>query len=257
MELFWHWLQVVSGAILVGSFLFPSARARKLACGAAFVFLLSGIGLLWLQTLAARAQGPAAVNVEELIAFATQTTTAMFGLLSEGAGDRHHHLAGGGAVTDAVTPLALGLLAQAITAAAGHSFAAEGKQWIAVPLHAVHVAASSLWLGGLGCCGRRTPRRRAVLLGALRRFSRLALALMAAILASGAVIAIVHVGRWPALFGTSGQTLLLKLALIAAVLAVAGNLRWRLLFGSRLVDTRRGAAALRHLAHAVRCWGWR
>ena len=87
-----------------------------------------------------------------------------------------------------------------------------------------HLAGVSLWIGGLlvllfGVLPRRVPGEMAV---AVARYSNLALVSMLAIVGAGAVLAWQVVGSVHALLHTSyGQTLLIKLALVAAVLALA------------------------------------
>ncbi len=88
----------------------------------------------------------------------------------------------------------------------------------------VHLAGVSLWMGGLltllfGVLPRRRPQELAV---AVARYSNLALVSMLAIIGAGTLMAWQLVGSVHALLHTSyGHTLLLKLALVAAVLALA------------------------------------
>ena len=133
-----------------------------------------------------------------------------------------------------ITALALACAATglAIAPLAGHSAAAE-PAWPALAAHASHLLAAGAWWGALPALAafvRMAPADAAA--SALARFSGLALACMIAIAAAGAVLAVVHVGRWPALLGTRyGQLLALKLLLLAGVLALAARVRWQLLPG--------------------------
>jgi putative copper resistance protein D len=118
----------------------------------------------------------------------------------------------------------------AIAPLGGHSAAAE-PAWPAVAAHASHLLAAGAWWGALPALAAfiRTASPSAAA-PVFARFSGIALACMAVIAAGGAVLALVHVERWPALLGTRyGQLLTLKLLLLAAVLALAERLRWRLL----------------------------
>ncbi|HZU56796.1 MAG TPA: CopD family protein [Actinocrinis sp.] len=87
-----------------------------------------------------------------------------------------------------------------------------------------HLAGVSLWIGGLvillfGVLPRRVPGEMAT---AVARYSNLALVSMLAIIGAGALLAWQVVGSVHDLLHTSyGHTLLLKLALVTAVLALA------------------------------------
>ena len=87
-----------------------------------------------------------------------------------------------------------------------------------------HLAGVSLWIGGLvvlllGVLPRRVPSEMAV---AVARYSNLALVSMLTIIGAGTLLAWQVVGSVHALLDTSyGHTLLLKLALLTAVLALA------------------------------------
>lgn len=87
-----------------------------------------------------------------------------------------------------------------------------------------HLAGVSLWIGGLvvllfGVLPRRVPREMAT---AVARYSNLALVSMLAIIGAGTLLAWQVVGSVHDLLHTSyGHTLLLKLALVTAVLALA------------------------------------
>jgi putative copper resistance protein D len=118
----------------------------------------------------------------------------------------------------------------AIAPLGGHSAAAE-PAWPAMAAHASHLLAAGAWWGALPALAAliRTASAGAAA-PVFARFSGIALACMTVIAASGAALALVHVERWPALMGTRyGQLLMLKLLLLAGVLALAARLRWRLL----------------------------
>lgn len=99
----------------------------------------------------------------------------------------------------------------------------------------VHLIAAGLWLGalpalaGLLLWSRKDPTRAALAAQATRRFSRLAVASVAAVATSGLVNSAVLVG-WPddLLGGTYGRVLALKVALFAAMLGFAAVNRFRL-----------------------------
>lgn len=136
-----------------------------------------------------------------------------------------------------VAPLIITLAALALGPWSGHA-AAEEPAWPALLVQGVHVTALALWLGALPALlpllRAVEPATRAAALALFRRFSSLAPLLMAAIVASGAWLALLQVERWPALFGTRyGVLLLAKGALLAGALALAARLRWRLLPAAR------------------------
>src|SRR5579885_580264 len=138
---------------------------------------------------------------------------------------------------------AAGLLTMSLTS---HAAAGTGAGW-AVPADFLHLGAAALWLGGLvqlplvltradsASGGQRVQRAleagrtaetrggqgdrfRAVV---LHRFSTLALGCVAVILFTGAFNALVQLPSWQALADTTyGQVLLLKLALVALLLAL-------------------------------------
>ena len=117
----------------------------------------------------------------------------------------------------------------------GHSAAIE-PAFPALTAHAVHLLATGAWWGALPALGmllRLSASGGAepgAAVNALARFSSLALPLMGAILISGALLAVTHVERWPALLATQyGALLLAKLLLLVLVLAMAARLRWSML----------------------------
>jgi len=115
-------------------------------------------------------------------------------------------------------------------AASGHAAAVEPDTARAIASDGLHVLAAGIWVGGLVPLARllraaateegADARPYAVL--AARRFSRTALAMIVLLAATGAGLAIFHVGSVAGLVGTSyGRLLLGKLALLALALAIA------------------------------------
>lgn len=156
---------------------------------------------------------------------------AAFVLLAPRAISRLDWLAVRGEVV-LLAALALGLIA-----AAGHAAAVTPDATSVIASDALHVLATGIWVGGLLPLGAlliaasrdsgADARPYAVLTA--RRFSRVALACLVALVISGVVNAVVHVGGVPALVGTTyGRLLLLKLLLLLPVLLL-GWLNRRLL----------------------------
>ncbi|MGW4033999.1 copper resistance CopC/CopD family protein [Streptomyces sp. NPDC004838] len=120
--------------------------------------------------------------------------------------------------------LAVGLAATWVTT----DHAAEGIQvWLSMPATALHLLAMAVWLGGLAALA--AGLRHGIGPAAADRFSRVALASVTVLAATGAYRSWRDVGSWDALFGTGyGQLLLIKVGCVALMLAVAWVSRSRL-----------------------------
>lgn len=244
-------LGAYAALLLAGPPRWPTARAweRRVATAARLGLLaLLALGLALLAHQAAVAEGRAAALAEPRAWLAVLLDTqggrvwavrhgllvvlTAFALLADTAARRPDWIAarGEGALLAAVS---LGALA-----AAGHAVDVEPGLPAAVGVHALHVVAAALWVGAtpwlaalLGVTaseGGADSRPYAVL--AARRFSPLALGAVVAVGATGIVNTALHVGGLPGLLGTPyGRWLLVKLALVAALLGVAAVNRWRLL----------------------------
>jgi putative copper resistance protein D len=105
---------------------------------------------------------------------------------------------------------------------------AAGSAWRHV-VHATHLVASGVWLGTLGVITSLAIGRGGTDAGLrmlIARFSPLALAAAAAVLVSGAVVAVAYVGSVEALGSPYGRVLLVKLAVVAWI-AACGWLNWQ------------------------------
>jgi putative copper export protein len=129
---------------------------------------------------------------------------------------------------------ALGSLALSAAPFSSHS---AGAEWplATITVHALHHVAIALWFGGLvGLLGgvvlaSRREELAPVIAVLLAGFSRRAPAVMAVVVATGTLLAVAHLGGWPALLATRyGLLLLAKLALLGGALAVAARIRARL-----------------------------
>lgn len=148
-----------------------------------------------------------------------------------------------GATRSGQRPLVLGVglsvLLLATTALRSHSAAVETERPAALLNDWLHLAAASLWVGGLahvllvGIPALRlapTGHRPRLLAMLVRLFSALASASVAALVMTGLYSSWLHIGSLEALRTTAyGQTLLLKLVLILPMLALAALnlLHWR------------------------------
>ena len=145
----------------------------------------------------------------------------------------------------ALAPLGVVVVAMALRGHAGTS----GHSW-AIGADIVHLAGAALWLGALAhlvLVVAGSHGRRGVLATGVRRYSRLALPTVLAILASGVVSAFAELRHLDDLIHSSyGETLIAKAILVAAALALAGSSRlWALRDnpGLRLPLLRRLSAA--------------
>ncbi|MFE1444170.1 copper resistance CopC/CopD family protein [Streptomyces sp. NPDC058739] len=170
--------------------------------------------------------GAALVSRLLLLAAGALFIAVLFGAYDKREGQEKRDLAlglaiGGGAV-------ASGLAAS--WAMAEH--ASSGLQpGIAMPVDIVHLLAVALWLGGLSTvlvALYRAPAGTPLDATAVRRFSRLALGCVIALVATGTYQAWRQVGTWSALTGTRyGQLLLVKLGVVALLVGIAWlSRRW-------------------------------
>lgn len=126
-----------------------------------------------------------------------------------------------------------------VTAAAGalwavRSHAAAAQSLLGWMIDAVHLVAGGTWLGSLAVvaivAGRGRGGERAIL---IHRYARLALVLVLVLAVAGTASAIVLVPTWEALWTSGyGRLVLLKVALLAGAIALAGTSRgWALRTG--------------------------
>jgi putative copper export protein/mono/diheme cytochrome c family protein len=145
------------------------------------------------------------------------------------------------------------LAASGLAAMAWQGHAGADVGWDGV-LHlsadAAHLIAAGLWLGALLPLAYALRLQAEARAEAVNRFSSLGVACVAVLLVSGIVNAWYLVGSTPALLGTAyGQTLLVKLMLVAAMLGFAAVNRFRLV--PRLAEAGSETAAARLARHAV------
>ncbi|HET9069565.1 MAG TPA: CopD family protein, partial [Amaricoccus sp.] len=110
----------------------------------------------------------------------------------------------------------------------GHAATAPPR-WLTAPAVALHAAGFIFWIGALPWLAEGAAAPGGPAAATLRRFSALAVPLVAGIVLSGAVLAVVQVGRPSALIATAyGRLLLAKLALVGLLLLLAALNRFRL-----------------------------
>jgi copper transport protein len=111
---------------------------------------------------------------------------------------------------------------------AGHA-AASQQPALTLALNLLHTLAMVVWLGGLAAIalGLGMVEHRAVVARSLPRFSRLALACVACLVVTGAYLAWVEVATPAAVATTYGRVLVVKLVLVAGLLALGELARRR------------------------------
>lgn len=147
--------------------------------------------------------------------------------------------------------LVIAALYLATLAGAGHAGAASDGivRYVHIGADALHLLAAGGWLGALPAlvyCMAIAPSP-ATLARIVRRFSVLGIVCVGVLIATGVVNSLFLVGSFAALFGTPyGELLIVKLALFAALLAIAASNR--LWLTPRLAGERGAARSLRRNA---------
>jgi putative copper resistance protein D len=154
----------------------------------------------------------------------------------------------------------LGVAALVLQGASGHAAAVEPATLQAIAIDALHLLAAGAWLGALlplAALLRMASRpqgadARPYAVLTARRFSRIALAAMVVLVATGVANSLTHVGSIAGLLGSSyGRLLLVKLGLLAPVLALAvvNRRRWLPALGGEAEAL--GRPAMRGLAATI------
>jgi putative copper export protein/mono/diheme cytochrome c family protein len=154
----------------------------------------------------------------------------------------------------------LGVCAAALLAAAGHAAAVMPDTGRALTIDVLHLVATAVWMGGLvplalllRAAGRdagEDARPYAVL--ATRRFSDVALGAVLVLVLTGVLNAVIEVGSVAGLLGTNhGRLLIVKLLLLAPILALGAMNRRRLVPELSGPSDTVGRPAMRRLARTV------
>lgn len=113
-------------------------------------------------------------------------------------------------------------------AAAGHAVAGSHRD-LTMVVDCIHVIGASVWLGGLVMLVVTLRPRGGVgdVIDVTRRFSRVAMTCVVALVATGTYQAWRQVGSWGAFSATTyGRELLIKILVVAAAIALAAGSRW-------------------------------
>jgi copper transport protein len=237
------------GGLCFGAFVAPLPQAARQVCIPVLllglVVLPLSLGLQGLDALGAPLAGLAAHGVWHA-AFATSyAATAVIAAAALAAA----LLASAARSPWIVRGLSLVALAGAglALAASGHASAAP-PQLVTRPAVFLHGVGISLWVGSLLPLGLILRERRADAVAALARFARLIPLVLAVLVAAGIVLAAIQLGRLSALWTTGyGIVLLVKLALVLALLGLAARNRWRLTGRVQAGQ----ASAVRQLARSI------
>ena len=123
-------------------------------------------------------------------------------------------------------------IAAAAPALTGHTRAAS-PELLVVGADALHLLSGSVWLGGLAGLALTLPAlagQGALAAETLARFSTAAAGVLAALVATGSVLAWRILGSWGALVDTTyGRLLLVKVFIVVVAMAIAAWNRWSLL----------------------------
>jgi copper transport protein len=203
----------------------PRSRMRALITAAAVVSVVAATATMPLSVINQQGGGLADLTAPETWARTTPTTLIALALLAVGLFLVRVALEERLPVARQRAALGLGAFLAAVSPAlTGHSRAFE-PQVAVIAVDVLHVLAGSVWLGGLAGLAITLPAiagRGAHSAEVLGRFSALAAGVLAALVASGGLLAWRIVASWENLFGTRyGWLLLTKIALVALAAAIA------------------------------------
>ncbi|MFF9336026.1 copper resistance protein CopC [Streptomyces albogriseolus] len=204
--------------------------------------------------------GAALVSRLLLLAAAALFIAVLFGAYARSADAAPDHPGDGDGGEPDKRDLTLGLALGGTVVAAGlaaswamSEHASQGLQaGVAMPVDVVHLLAVAAWLGGLTAllvALYRAPVETPVGRDAVRRFSRLAFGSVVTLAVTGVYQSWRQLGSWSAFTDTRyGQLLLVKIALVAVMVAVAFlSRRW-----TRRLAVARGSAAAEEAEEAER-----
>lgn len=156
-----------------------------------------------------------------------------------------------GSRPDVGVSVVLGTLACLLVARAGHA-SVERLAPLASLLDAIHVGAVGLWIGGVALVAVAFRDTGRDLLVVVQRFSALAGASVALMVATGAFASWRQVGGLQALRTTTyGQLLIVKVALVAALILLGGRHRRMLAAGATRLNTIRKGVVVEAVAAVV------
>jgi copper transport protein len=252
----WAGLVLLIGPVLVLALLWPHRLSRtgpaRLVWTGFGLVAVSTLAGLWLQAPYTLGVGIFDVGLGDLRDVLGSTFGAVMlvrlGVLGAAAVLVRPLLRGSGGESKVDLALlgVLGVAALATWPLSGHP-SASPVAGVSVVVDAIHLGAMAVWLGGLVMLvGFLLPRADERELGAiLPIWSRWAAAAVGALILAGATQALIEVGSFGGLFGTTyGRLILVKIGLVAVVIAVAA-------YSRRLVLRRTAQTRPRALRRAV------
>ena len=210
------------GAFFVAWMRTPSAPAMRVIGNVVDLVALAALALsVGLQGLDALALSPSSLSDADVwtvgahgsfgLSVAIAAAALLLALLSHRAGETRARVMSLGAL------VGVGL-ALAVT---GHA-ATASPRWLTAPAVFVHGVALAFWIGSLVPLALAMRGPRQTVIDVLTRFSRVIPFAVAALLASGLLLAIVQLERLDALWTTSyGRVLAFKLVLVLLLLVIA------------------------------------
>lgn len=236
------------GAFFVAWIRAPSAPAMRVIGTSVELIALAALAFsVGLQGLDAMGLSPSSLPGAEVWAIgargsfglsaAIASAALLLALLSHRAGDVGARVMSLGAL------VGVGL---ALTAT-GHA-ATASPRWLTAPAVFAHGAALAFWVGSLIPLALAMGQPRQIAVDVLMRFSRVIPFAVAALLASGLLLAVVQLERVDALWTTNyGRVLTVKLVLVALLLAIA---LWNRLYLTPRIG-QGGAAPRRHMRRTI------
>ena len=229
-----HGLVIVSQSMALGGMLFLVALARPFAAqvGAdvlrrtAWIAAWSAAALVAVEVVNVGLQTAVLVVTVDLpVSNVLQANFAVAGIIKTVAaaalalllwrGARARWLLSAGAVE---------LVAATLTT---HAMARLTDGWLLLAVEALHQLGAAIWIGGIPCFVMALAQLHdgAALRVVGGRFSRMSMAGVACILASGVTMSVFYIGSWPAMYGTAyGVMVGAKIAMFAMLLCLgAGN----------------------------------
>jgi putative copper resistance protein D len=239
------------GIVLFGAYAGPEARQagpRRVMTLAAFVSVLTAGLWIVLEAGAMSRTWQGLFDLPTIIALCQETA---FGKVAEFRLILGLTLFGLSLMTPGIwRDRMLGLAAALMVASLGfigHAAMKAGIIGLLVRVNqAVHLLAVGAWLGGLVPLAYALRAGRTTAATALRRFSVMGMISVGLLAATGIINSVRLIHGWTSFIASEwGAVLLVKLALISALVAMASINRWH--FMARLADP----AALRHLTRMV------
>ena len=236
------------GAFFVAWIRAPSAPAMRVIGSSVELIALAALAFsVGLQGLDAMGLSPSSLPDAEVwasgargsfgLSAAIASAALLLALLSHRAGDVGARVMSLGALVGVGLALA----------ATGHA-ATASPRWLTAPAVFAHGAALAFWVGSLIPLALAMGQPRQTASDVLMRFSRVIPFAVAALLASGLLLAVVQLERVDALWTTNyGRVLTVKLVLVALLLAIA---LWNRLYLTPRIG-QGGAAPRRHMRRTI------